>query len=91
MNEVFLASTAGGAIPFDQIDKCRIADGTPGPKTVCLHTEYGDRRAAGWYAEPVIYRQASKGVEKQIEVYRELIEKPHFFLDSKLRNIIFKK
>jgi branched-chain amino acid aminotransferase len=63
-NEVFLTSTAGGIIPVTRVDNCIIADGTPGTKTVCLHTEYWKRRAAGWYAEPVIYRQAIKGVEK---------------------------
>jgi branched-chain amino acid aminotransferase len=61
-NEVFLTSTAGGIIPVTRVDKCKIADGTPGPKTVCLHTAYWKRRAAGWYAEPVIYRQAPKGI-----------------------------
>ena len=63
-NEVFLTSTAGGIIPVTRVDNCIIADGTPGTKTVCLHTEYWKRRAAGWHAEPVIYRQAIKGVEK---------------------------
>ena len=62
-NEVFLTSTAGGIIPVTRIDNCKIADGTPGTNTVCLHTEYWKRRAAGWYAEPVVYRQASKGIE----------------------------
>ena len=55
-DEVFLTTTAGGLIPVTSIDNGRIADGTPGPKTVCLHTEYWKRRAAGWYAEPVAYR-----------------------------------
>jgi branched-chain amino acid aminotransferase len=61
-NEVFLTTTAGGVIPVTLIDNRKIADGTPGPKTVCLHTEYWKRRAAGWYAEPVVYRHASEGL-----------------------------
>jgi branched-chain amino acid aminotransferase len=61
-NEVFLTTTAGGIIPVTLIDNRKIADGTPGPKTVCLHTEYWKRRAAGWYAEPVVYRHASEGL-----------------------------
>jgi hypothetical protein len=32
---------------------------------VCLHTEYWKRRASGWYAEPIVYRQASEGVAEQ--------------------------
>jgi branched-chain amino acid aminotransferase len=63
-NEVFLTTTAGGIIPVTLIDNCKIADGTPGPKTVGLHTEYWKRRAAGWFAEPVVYRQTSKGIEE---------------------------
>jgi branched-chain amino acid aminotransferase len=63
-NEVFLTTTAGGIIPVTLIDNCKISDGTPGPKTVCLHTEYWKRRAAGWYAEPVVYRQVSKEIEE---------------------------
>jgi branched-chain amino acid aminotransferase len=63
-NEVFLTTTAGGIIPVTLIDNCKIADGAPGPKTVCLHTEYWRRRAAGWHAEPVVYRQGSKGIEE---------------------------
>ncbi len=63
-NEVFLTSTAGGIIPVNRVDNSIIADGTPGTKTVCLHTEYWKRRVAGWHAEPVIYRQAIKGIEK---------------------------
>jgi len=54
-NEVFLRTTAGGVIPVTSIDNVKIADGSPGPKTVRLHTEYWKRRAAGWYAEPVDY------------------------------------
>ena len=61
-DEVFLTTTAGGVIPVTSIDNRRIADGTPGPKTVCLHTEYWKRRAAGWYAEPVVYEHASEGL-----------------------------
>lgn len=57
-DEVFLTTTAGGIIPVTLIDGARIADGAPGPKTVRLHTEYWQRRASGWYAEPVVYRQA---------------------------------
>jgi branched-chain amino acid aminotransferase len=60
-NEVFLTTTAGGVIPVTLIDNRKIADGMPGPKTVCLHTEYWKRRAAGWYAEPVVYRRVSEG------------------------------
>ncbi|CAG0978040.1 partial Branched-chain-amino-acid aminotransferase, partial [Anaerolineae bacterium] len=56
-NEVFLTTTAGGIIPVTTIDGCKVADGMPGPKTVCLHSEYWKRRTAGWYAEPVAYRQ----------------------------------
>jgi len=61
-NEVFLTTTAGGLIPVTLIDNREIADGTPGPKTVCLHTEYWKRRAAGLYAEPVVYGHASEGL-----------------------------
>ncbi len=64
-NEVFLTTTAGGVIPVTWIDNGKIADGTPGPKTVCLHTAYWKRRASGWYAEPVVYRQAPEGVAEQ--------------------------
>jgi len=56
-NEAFLTTTAGGVIPVSRVDNGQIADGTPGPKTVRLHTEYWKRRAAGWYGEPVVYRQ----------------------------------
>ncbi len=56
-DEVFLTTTAGGIIPVTIIDGRQIADGMPGPKTVRLHGEYWKRRAAGWYAEPVDYRQ----------------------------------
>jgi branched-chain amino acid aminotransferase len=55
-NEVFLTTTAGGVIPVTLIDNVKIADGRPGPKTVRLHAEYCKRRAAGWYAERVVYR-----------------------------------
>jgi branched-chain amino acid aminotransferase len=60
--ESFLTTTAGGVIPVTSIGNCKIADGTPGPKTVCLHTEYWRRRAAGWHAESVVYRRVSGGV-----------------------------
>lgn len=63
-NEVFLTTTAGGVIPVTLIDNGKIADGTPGPKTVCLHTEYWKRRASGWYAEPIAYRQATEGASE---------------------------
>jgi branched-chain amino acid aminotransferase len=59
-NEVFLTTTAGGVIPVTLIDNCKISEGTPGPKTMCLHTEYWKRRATGWYGEPVVYRQDSQ-------------------------------
>jgi branched-chain amino acid aminotransferase len=62
-NEAFLTTTAGGIIPVTLIDNRRISDGIPGSKTVCLHTEYWKRRADGWYAEPVVYRQASNASE----------------------------
>jgi len=60
-NEAFLTTTAGGVIPVTLIDNVKIADGTPGPKTAHLHTEYWKRRAAGWHAEPVVYRQVPEG------------------------------
>jgi branched-chain amino acid aminotransferase len=63
-DEVFLTTTAGGVIPVTRVDDRPIGDRTPGPKTVRLHTEYWKRRAAGWYAEPVVYRQVSEGIEK---------------------------
>jgi len=58
-NEVFLTTTAGGVIPVTLIDNVKIADGRPGQKTVRLHTEYWKRRAAGWFAEPVVYKAIS--------------------------------
>ena len=54
--EAFLTTTAGGIIPVTVVDHGRIADGSPGPKTVRLHGEYWKRRAAGWHAERVSYR-----------------------------------
>jgi branched-chain amino acid aminotransferase len=63
-DEVFLTTTAGGLIPVTWIDDRKIADGTPGPKTVRLHAEYWKRRTVGWYAEPVAYRQVAAGSEK---------------------------
>jgi branched-subunit amino acid aminotransferase/4-amino-4-deoxychorismate lyase len=58
-DEVFLTTTAGGVIPVTLIDNRKVAEGAPGPKTVRLHTEYWKRRAAGWYAEPVVYKTNS--------------------------------
>jgi branched-chain amino acid aminotransferase len=63
-NEAFLTTTAGGVIPVTLIDNGKIADGTPGPKTVRLHSEYWKRRSAGWYAEPVVYKTTPEGVQK---------------------------
>jgi branched-chain amino acid aminotransferase len=63
-NEAFLTTTAGGVIPVTLIDNGKIADGTPGPKTVRLHSEYWKRRSAGWYAEPVVYKTTPERVQK---------------------------
>lgn len=62
-DEVFLTTTAGGIIPVTRIDNGKIADGAPGPITVRLHTEYWRRRASGWHAEPILYRQARGDVK----------------------------
>jgi branched-chain amino acid aminotransferase len=52
--EVFLTTTAGGVLPVTSIDHAAIRNG-PGPMTARIHRAYWQRRAEGWYGEPVDY------------------------------------
>lgn len=52
-DEVFASSTAGGVMPVITIDAARVGDGSPGPLTRRIQSEYWGRRDRGWHGTPV--------------------------------------
>ncbi len=54
-DEVFITSTAGGAMPVTRIDGAPVGEGTPGPITQRLSSLYWSKQESGWLATKVEY------------------------------------
>jgi branched-chain amino acid aminotransferase len=55
MDELFIASTAGGLMPISKVDGKTIGAAPVGPVTARLRDLYWSKRRAGWHATPVDY------------------------------------
>jgi branched-chain amino acid aminotransferase len=59
VDEIFLATTAGGVMPASRIDGRIMGNDRPGPISTKIKDTFWAKRAAGWHATPVDYAVAA--------------------------------